>query len=271
MYKEAKGIKIPAIGFGTYRIQDASVISSAIKAGYKHIDTARSYDNEEMVGNAWKNSGIHRHDLFITTKIWHDRLKPEQVKKDIDDSLKKLQTEYVDLLLIHWPSTENVPLEETLQAFQEVQRSGKTKIFGVSNFTANMLQEANNIAEIHCNQVEYHPFLNQKQLLSLCEKEGILLTAYRPIAKNAVAEANVLKELSAKYKKSPAQITLRWLIQQKPVLAIPRSSQVEHIKANLQVFDFELTEEEMASIHQLDENDRQVDPAFAPNWEMNEE
>lgn len=266
MYKEIKGVKIPAIGFGTYKIQDTSAISSAIKAGYKHIDTARSYYNEDMVGNAWKSSGIPRNELFITTKIWHDRLKPEQVKEDIDDSLKKLQTEYVDLLLIHWPSTENVPLEETLQAFQEVQKSGKTKVFGVSNFTAAMLQEANNIAEIHCNQVEYHPFLSQEKLLTLCEKEGIALTAYRPIAKNAVSEGYIINTLSAKYKKSPAQITLRWLIQQKPVLAIPRSSKAEHMKENLQVFDFELTDEEMASVRQLNKNDRQVNPAFAPNW-----
>lgn len=266
MYKEVKGLKIPAIGYGTYRIHDSFVISSAIKAGYRHIDTARSYGNEELVGNAWKSSGISRHDLFITTKIWHDRLKAEQVKSDIDDSLKNLQTDYVDLLLIHWPSTENVPLKETLQAFQEIQKSGKIKTFGVSNFTSAKLQEANKIAEIFCNQVEYHPFLSQKKLLRLCEQEDIALTAYRPIAKNKVAEADVLQELSLKYKKTPAQITLRWLIQQKPVLAIPRSSQTEHIKANLQVFEFELTDEEVASIHQLDENDRQIDPAFAPNW-----
>lgn len=267
VHKEIKGLKIPAIGFGTYRIHDTSIISSAIKAGYRHVDTARSYGNEEMVGNAWKSSGVSRDSLFITTKIWHDRLKPEQVKTDVDDSLEKLKTEYIDLLLIHWPSTENVPLNETLQAFQEVQKTGKIKAFGVSNFTAAMLQEANESAEIYCNQVEHHPFLNQKKLVILCEQKNIALTAYRPIAKNKVAEADVLQELGLKYKKSPAQITLRWLIQQKPVLAIPRSSQIEHIKANLQVFDFELTDEEITSIHQLDKNDRQVDPAFAPDWE----
>ena len=266
IYKEIKSIKIPVIGFGTYRIQDSSIISTALKAGYRHIDTARSYFNEQMVGEAVAASGLSRDDVFITTKIWHDRLKPQQVYEDIDDSLKKLKSDYVDLLLIHWPSTEGVPLEDTLDAFEKIREAGKAKAIGVSNFPLKLLQKAVSLAGIFCNQVEYHPFLGQQELLIYCKEQSIALTAYRPIAKNSVAENEVLRKIAAKYNKTPAQVSLRWLIQQEPVVAIPRSSKTGHIQSNLQIFDFELSKEEMQDIHALDQGQRQVNPAFAPEW-----
>lgn len=261
--KTFKDLSIPILGFGTYTL-DYNPIKKAIDIGYRHLDTARDYGNEEDVGRAWKNSDEPRDNFFITTKIWHTKLKPDEVKEETETALKNLNTDHIDLLLIHWPSSENVPLEDTLGAFEEVKKQGKTRAIGVSNFTADMQRKAMDITEIHNNQVEYHPFLGQNELVKLCEETGTSLTSYRPIAKNKVSGSEILNDLAEKYNKTPAQVTLRWHIQQKPVIAIPRSKDEKHMKQNMEVFDFELPEDEMTEIFKLDKGLRQIDPAFGP-------
>ncbi|MGK7389442.1 MAG: aldo/keto reductase [Candidatus Cyclobacteriaceae bacterium M2_1C_046] len=262
-HKTFRNLSIPVLGFGTYTLNYES-IKKAIDLGYRHLDTARDYGNEEDVGRAWKNSGKSRDNFFLTTKIWHTKLKPDEVKKETEIALKNLKTDYVDLLLIHWPSSEGVPLEDTLGAFEEVKKEGKTRAVGISNFTADMQRKAMEITGIHTNQVEYHPFLGQDELIKLCKETDISLTSYRPIAKNKISENDLLNDLAKKYNKSPAQITLRWHIQQEPVIAIPRSKDEEHIKQNMEVFDFKLSENEMSEIFKLDKGLRQIDPAFGP-------
>lgn len=250
MEKEFKGVKIPVIGYGTYQIKDPKIIKQAIQAGYRHIDTAISYDNEEQVGKAWRESGISREELFITTKIPPGQLSSSQVKEALNESLGKLKSDYVDLLLIHWPSDNGVPLEETLNAFEEARKEGKARNIGVSNFQPELFEKALDLADIICNQVEYHPYNVQESIKEICKSRDIALTAYTPIAKNKVADSDVINEIANKYSKTPAQVTLRWLIEQDQVIVIPRSSNPDHIKANIDIFDFELTEEERNNIFQ---------------------
>lgn len=269
--KTIKGVEIPAIGLGTYELlgePGLSAIRNAIEHGYRHIDTAIRYRNEREVGDAIRLAGLPRSELFVTTKIWPTDLAPETVHTRVSESLERLQLDYVDLLLIHWPSRD-VPLGETLGAFSEEKAAGRTRTIGVSNFTAALLAEALTIhgANLLADQVEYHPFLAQPRVLSELRKAGMALTAYLPLAGGDVLHEPTLREIGQKYGKSAGQVTLRWLVQQEGVLAIPRSSKLEHIKANLDVFDFGLDEDEMRRIHDLDRQDRRIDLEWSPQWD----
>ncbi|MFY0633787.1 MAG: aldo/keto reductase [Vannielia sp.] len=271
IHKTAKGISIPALGLGTFELtgpDGTAAIRSAIEHGYRHIDTAVRYGNEAEVGQAIREAGVPREELFVTTKVWFDRLAPEQVRESIDGSLERLQLGHVDLLLVHWPGTE-VPLSETLAAFAEAREAGKTRSIGVSNFTVALLDEAIDAcgAELVANQVEYHPYLAQEKLLASARKRDMLLTAYQPIARGEVFKDPVITRIGEAHGKSAAQVTLRWLMQQDNVLAIPRSSRIENMKANFDIFDFELSAEEMAAISGLDRQDRKSDFEWAPEWD----
>lgn len=271
IYRTAKGITMPALGLGTFELtgeKGIASIRSAIEYGYRHIDTAIRYGNEAEVGTAIREAGVPREELFVTTKIWFDSLAPETVHQRIGESLERLQMDYVDLLLIHWPGTE-VPLGETLGAFAEVRGAGKTRSVGVSNFTTAQLDEAINVhgAELFTNQVEYHPFLAQPKLLKSARAAGMILTAYLPIARGAVFKEQVIQDIGARHGKSAAQVSLRWLLQQDAVAAIPRSSKIENIRSNFDIFDFELDEKEMAQISGLDRQDRMVDFDWSPEWD----
>lgn len=269
IYHTIQGEDVPALGLGTFDLKDdvgRNAVAQALDTGYRNIDTAESYYNEATVGEGIQQADVAREDIFLTTKVWHDNLAPKDVRRAAEESLRKLQTDYVDLLLIHWPSSDDVPLEETLDAFTALREEGKTRHIGVSNFTPALLQRALDHAKLFCIQVEYHPFLAQDDLLTLVRQHDLLLTAYSPIAQGKVMDNDTLRAIGETHGKSPVQVTLRWLVQQKNVAAIPRSSTAEHRAANFNIFDFELSDEEMARIGELAKGKRLVDPQFAPAW-----
>jgi diketogulonate reductase-like aldo/keto reductase len=267
-YLELDGDKFPALGFGTYELSGVTcrhAVRTALDAGYRHIDTARMYDNEGDVGGAITESGLDREAIFLTTKIWREDLSPDAIRAEVDSSLMLLDTDYVDLLLVHWPNPDH-PLHETLGCMMEMQEAGRTRHVGVSNFTPSLLEEALEIAPICCNQVEYHPLLDQSPLLEVVRKRNLVLTAYSPLAQGNVLGEEAVARIARRHDRSPAQIVLRWHVQQPGVAAIPRSGNDDHIRKNLEVFDFELSEEEMATLSGMARGERQVDPAWAPTW-----
>lgn len=267
--KEIQGHRVPALGFGTFQLEGRDCyqgVRDALDIGYRHIDTAQMYGNEEQVGRAIEDSRISREDIFLTTKLWFDNLAPGRVRDTAEESLRKLRVEGVDLLLIHWPN-DDVPLGDTLAAMLDLREEGKTRHVGVSNFTPSWLRRALERAPVLCNQVEYHPFLGQESLLDEAREHDLLLTAYSPLARGRVPKDSRLQEIGDAHGKSAAQVALRWLIQQPRVAAIPKASTAEHRRANFDVFDFELSEEEMERIHGLARGQRVIDPEFAPAWE----
>lgn len=264
------GTKIPLIGFGTNVLRGTSGINdikTALKVGYRLIDTAQSYGNEEEVGQAVKESGILREDVFITTKIDDENQGYQSTIESFNISLEKLQLDTLDLLLIHWPNIDNFDRSiETWKALIDLQSSGKVSAIGVSNYTPKLIQKTIDASGVvpAVNQVEFHPFLFQKDLLRYCQEEDILIEAYCPIARARKTDAPILQHLSKKYDKSPVQIILRWHIEHN-LVPIPRSSDPEHIKANTQIFDFSLTDDEIAEMDGLDEGYRIVDRAKGPS------
>lgn len=266
-------VNIPALGYGTWKLTGEECVrgvTSALELGYRHIDTAQIYDNEEEVGKGLAQSDVARGDIFLTTKVWMDRVGKGALEKSVDESLKKLKSDYVDLLLIHWP-VDDVPLDEQIAALRAVQDSGKTKLIGVSNFTVAQMKQVRETlgANIATNQVEYHPYLSQKPVLDYLRAHSMFLTAYSPIARGAVLNDPVVNEIAQAHNKSPAQITLRWLVQQGDVAAIPKASTVEKMRANLAIYDFSLSEAEMARIHALaNPQGRLINPDWAPQWDQ---
>lgn len=267
-FQTIQGDRVPSLGLGTYRLTGRTcreAVKEALELGYRHVDTAQAYDNEEDVGRGIQETDVDRSELFVTTKVWMSNLAPDRVRSSTEESLKKLKLDYVDLLLIHWPSDE-VPLEKTLDAMLALKDDGKTRHIGVSNFTADLVRRTLDHAPIFCNQVEYHPFLSQDALRELAVEPDFLLTAYSPIARGRVSDDKTLKEIAESHGKTPVQITLRWLIQQRNVAAIPKAASPEHRRSNFDIFDLELTEEEMDRIFSLGRGHRIVDPAWAPSW-----
>lgn len=269
--KTIRGEAIPALGFGTFELtgpEGEAAIRTAIELGYRQIDTAIRYGNEAEVGRAIAAAGVPRDELFVTTKIWYDDLAPERVHQRVGESLERLGLEHVDLLLVHWPGRD-VSLGETLAAFADEKAQGRTRLIGVSNFTVALLDKALDVhkADLFCNQVEYHPYLSQAKLLARMRRADMLLNAYQPIARGKVFQSELLQEIGRRHGKSAAQVTLRWLIQQDNVGAIPRSSRVENMRANLDIFDFELSEAEMASILGLARGERLSNLPWAPEWD----
>lgn len=264
--------KIPALGFGTYKLQgrDGEIaVLKALEIGYRHIDTAQVYENEKEVGHAIAASGVAREDIFLTTKVWMDKVRDGDLQASADESLKKLGVDYVDLLLIHWP-VKDVPFAEQLKALQEVKEKKKAKFIGVSNFTIPQMKEVVEVigAPVVTNQVEYHPFLLQKPVLDYLKAHKMFLTAYSPLAQGKVNESPDLQKIADKYNKTPGQVTLRWLVQQPSVAAIPKAGSEKHVRENFDIFDFSLTDDDMKKIHSLAHaGGRVVNPAFAPNWD----
>ena len=241
------------MGLGTYRLtgeQCTRAVERALSLGYRHIDTAQMYHNEDEVGRGLRNSGVDRDDVFLVTKVWPSDFSHDDVIRTTRESLRKLGTEYVDLLLLHWPSRD-VPLEETLGAMTELQEEGSVKRVGVSNFPPQMVGEAAENVEVFCNQVEYHPYRAQDELLKQAREMDYLLTAYQPIARGAILNDGTLKEIGEAHGKTPAQVALRWLIQQEKVAAIPKAASEEHLEGNLDIFDFGLSDEEMERVFEL--------------------
>lgn len=270
-YKNIQGIDVPEIGLGTWKLHDrqcVDIVRTALDIGYRHIDTAQMYKNEREVGEALKISNVSREDIFLSTKIWHTNLDPEDVLQTTEESLRNLDTPYVDLLLIHWPNHQ-YDLRKTIESMLVLRDQGKAMNIGVSNFPISLLQKVNEEirAPVFCNQVEYHPFLGQLDLLDYAIENEILITAYSPLAQGRVTENEVLIEIGEKYGKTPAQTALRWLIEQENVVAIPKSSSREHLEENIDIFDFYLSDEDFERIDNLDKTTRLINPSFAPNWD----
>jgi 2,5-diketo-D-gluconate reductase B len=252
-YREIKGEKVPSLGLGTWRLSGQECVRAverALALGYRHIDTAQMYANEDEVGRGIQNSSVDREDIFLVTKVRTSSFTHDDVIRSTRGSLKKLQTEYVDLLLMHWPNP-SVPLEETLGAMTELQEEGSVKHVGVSNFPPSMVEEAATRAEIFCNQVEYHPYKAQNELLEQAREMDYLLTAYSPVAKGRVSNDVTLREIGEAHSKTPVQVALRWLIQQEKVAAIPKAASEDHLRSNFDIFDFELNDEEMGRVFAL--------------------
>jgi 2,5-diketo-D-gluconate reductase B len=266
-----RGTRVPALGFGTWQLAGPTcerAVREALAIGYRHIDTAQAYGNEREVGRALAESGVKRDAIFLTTKIAPDNLAARDVTRTLADSLDALGTGHVDLLLIHWPSAA-VKMGETLAAMTEAKAQGKVRHIGVSNFTVAHMREAidTHKAEIFCNQIEYHALLAQGRVIDFARAHGIMVTAYCPLARGRIADQKTLVAIAGRHGKSVAQVALRWLIQQDGVAAIPKSSQREHIAANFAIFDFALSDAEMAEIGGLRGDTRVVNPAFAPRWD----
>lgn len=257
--------EIPVIGFGVFRIPEGEETVNAVKwalaAGYRHIDAAMIYKNEEGVGKAIKDSGIPRGEIFVTTKLWNTDQGYESALKAIDVSLKKLGLSYVDLYLVHWPTAHadnKISLNkrgETWRAMEEIYRSGKARAIGVSNYTITHLEEMRRYAQVPpaVNQVEFHPFLYQAELLNYCKKNGIALEAHSPLVHGEKLDNEVINNIARKHAKTGAQVLLRWSLQH-GCIPIPKSVHKERIAENIRVFDFSLTENEMIALNGLNQN-----------------
>jgi diketogulonate reductase-like aldo/keto reductase len=266
---DARGVEIPKLGLGTWQLSGEECVEAvrdAIELGYRHIDTARAYGNEAQVGQGLHDSGVNRDEIFLTTKLWYTELRPIGVHDQVEQSLRELRTEYLDLLLIHWPN-RRVPLAETLDAMLEARDAGRVRHLGVANFPSALLQEALEQAPLVCNQIEYHPYLAQPQVLQVVREHGLMATAYSPLAQGAVLRDSVIVDIAEAHDRTPAQVSLRWLLDQPQVAAVPKASSREHRATNLDVFDFELTEEEGGRIAGLERGCRTIDPPWAPDWD----
>jgi 2,5-diketo-D-gluconate reductase B len=252
-YQTIKGEKVPSLGLGTYRLTgDACerAVERALGMGYRHVDTAQMYGNEAEVGRGIEDSGVDRGEVFLTTKIWPSDFAHDRVISKTRESLKKLRTDYVDLLLMHWPG-DGVPLAETLGAMRELQEEGGVLHIGVSNFSPSLVEAATGHAQIFCNQVQYHPYRGQEDLRKQAQQMDYLLTAYTPLSRGGVQDDPTLREIGEAHGKTATQVALRWLVQQDKICAIPKATGEEHLKENLDVFDFELSGEEMDRIFSL--------------------
>src|ERR1700742_871122 len=271
LFIEANGAKIPAIGLGTWELRGRScarLVEQALRLGYRHIDTAQIYENEREVGEGLRSSGVKRDEVFVTTKVWTTDFAPPDLERSTKESLSKLHLSEVDLLLLHWPNPR-VPLSETLGALARVKQLGLARHIGVSNFTVALIEEA--IAAcpepLVCDQVEFHPYLDQAKVRDACGRNGMAVVAYSPIARGRIKSDRVLAGIGEHYGKTAAQVCLRWLVQQN-VSAIPRTSRIERLSENIDIFDFELSSDEMAQISRMGSaGGRLTDFGFAPKWD----
>lgn len=262
---------IPALGFGTFQMSGDNCresVHDALDIGYRHIDTARMYGNETQVGQGIRDSGVDRSELFLTSKVWYDDLHEDEVIRETENSLRELNTDYLDLLLIHWPN-EQIPLAETMKAMEKLQDQGKIRHCGVSNFTVALMKQVEKTGTlIITNQVEYHPLLSQDKLLAyIRKKSNLFLTAYCPLAKGELVNEPVLRDIGNQYGKTPSQVALRWLVEQQDVAAIPKASSHRHRVSNFDIFDFDLSDEDRQAVAELPKNRRKINPSFAPQWD----
>ena len=268
---ESHGFKLPIVGLGTWQLtgrECTRLVEQAIRLGYRHIDTAQMYDNEKEVGEGIRASGVPRAQIFLTTKVWSTRFSPPELARSALESVARLRLDYVDLLLLHWPNPQ-VPLSETLGALCKVKREGLAHHIGISNFTVALVEEAVRLSTepLVCNQIEMHPYLDQSKVVAACRQHGLAVVAYCPIARGNAAKDAALADIGKAHGKSAAQVCLRWLVQQN-IVVIPRTSKVERLSSNAAIFDFTLSDSEMARIAALSHPEgRIVKMSGAPDWD----
>jgi 2,5-diketo-D-gluconate reductase B len=268
---KTQGISLPRLGLGTFRMQGdvcRAAVESALGLGYRHIDTAEMYGNEEAVGAAIAASGIAPKDLHITTKVWNENLAPDAIRRAFDTSLKKLKLDRIDLYLVHWPA-KSMNLPAMFETLMKLREEGRTRAIGVANFNIALLKTVVEEikAPIACDQVEYHFMLDQTRLREYLATKSIPLVAYCPVAQGRAASDATLAEIGRKHGASGAQVALKWLLDQDNVAAIPKASRAESQQANLDALKLKLDDDDRKAIADLPKNKRLVNPGFAPAWD----
>lgn len=266
-----QGIAIPRLGLGTFRLTGAAgqaAVESALAVGYRHIDTAEMYGNEEAVGAAIRAAGVKRSELHVTSKVWHENLRPDAIRRACDASLNKLGLDFLDLYLVHWPSP-GMDLPAVMETMVALRDQGRARAIGVANFPAALLRQAVDEigAPVACNQVEYHVFLGQRTLLETMRARSVPLVAYSPVAQGRVADDPELQRIGRKHGVGPGQVALAWLLGQDGVCAIPKSQSEAGQRANLAAAALTLDDDDRRAIAALPKDRRCVNPAFAPRWD----
>jgi diketogulonate reductase-like aldo/keto reductase len=271
--KTVRGVTVPTVGIGVFEVdpgETEETVADALAAGYRHVDTARAYGNEEEVGRGIRRSGVDRSEIWVTTKVWIDDFAPPRLRRSAEGSLRRLGVDRIDLLLLHWPPEEPDELRPALEELRRLRDEGLVRELGVSNFPAYMLREALAIEPaIFADQVEYHARLSQRELLDVAAAEDLLIEAYAPLGGSAssVIDEPVLREIAAAHDASPAQVALAWLARQDRVALLPRSTDPGRRRENLAALEIDLAPEETARIDELSEQRvRNFDPPFAPDW-----
>jgi 2,5-diketo-D-gluconate reductase B len=269
---KAAGATIPAIGLGTWQLRGetcAVMVAEALRLGYTHVDTAQGYSNEDAVGDGLAASGVARGTFFLTTKVRTDKMADGELQRSVEESLRKLRVDHVDLLLLHWPNPL-IPLADSIRALNQVKREGLTKHIGLSNFTMARLDEAWRLTTepFAAEQIEYHPYLEQTKMLAALRAREMAIIAYCPIALGRVVGDPVIEAIARAHRRSAAQVTLRWIVQQ-GLVAIPKTSKVERLSENLAIFDFALSEAEMAQMSALARPGSRLvnEPQWVPEWD----
>ncbi|MBR0870751.1 aldo/keto reductase [Bradyrhizobium tropiciagri] len=268
---QTQGISLPRLGLGTFRMQGdtcRAAVESALALGYRHIDTAEMYGNEEPIGEGIAASKVARNDLHVTTKVWHENLAPDAIRRAFDASLKKLRLDHVDLYLVHWPSRD-MNLPAVFETLMRLKQEGRTRAIGVANFTTALLKTVveDIKAPIACNQIEYHAMLDQTPVRKYLAAKSIPLVAYCPLAQGRFATDETLAAIGRKHDATAAQVALRWLLEQDGVAAIPKASRGESQKANLDALKVKLDDDDRKAIAALRKDMRCVNPGFAPAWD----
>jgi diketogulonate reductase-like aldo/keto reductase len=269
----ANGAEIPALGLGTWTLKGekcTEMVAEALRLGYRHVDTAAAYDNEEAAGAGIRASGVARGDIFLTTKVWHADLAPRDFRRSADASLKRLGVDHVDLLLMHWPNPK-VPLADTIGALNEARAAGMTRHIGVSNFPTGLLADAIRISDapLVADQVEHHPYLDQSKVHAACRAAGMAMVSYCPLHRGGgLLDEKPIVDAARAHGKTPGQVVLRWHVQQEGVAAIPRTTRKERLRENFEIFDFALSAGEMQAISGLARNGGRIcDYGFSPRWD----
>jgi 2,5-diketo-D-gluconate reductase B len=270
-YLQTQGISLPRLGLGTFRMQGEvcrAAVESALALGYRHIDTAEMYANEEAIGDAIATSGVARKDLHVTTKVWNENLAPDAMRRAFDTSLKKLRLDKIDLYLVHWPAPK-MNLPAMFETLMKLKQEGRTRAIGVANFNIALLKTVVEEikAPIACNQVEYHVMLDQTPLRRYMATKSLPLVAYCPVAQGRAATNPTLMAIGRKHGASGAQVALKWLLDQDGVAAIPKASRAESQKANLDALHVGLDDEDLQAIAGLPKDQRFVKPGFSPVWD----
>ncbi|GGW75456.1 2,5-didehydrogluconate reductase DkgB [Alteromonas halophila] len=264
---------MPQLGIGTFRLEGDTArrsVLDALQVGFRHVDTAQFYGNEEQVGDAIITSKLERNDLFVTTKVWYESLSEDKFIPSVHESLSKLKLEHVDLLLVHWPYPgEEVRMEDYLGQLAKAKELGLTRHIGVSNFTIEQMEEAERIlgkGAIYTNQIELHPFMQNRKVVEACEAMGVMVTAYMPFAVGKIMDDETLNAIADEHNATPAQVVLAWM-EKKGIRTIPSSTSKVHLQENFDYTGVTLTKDNIARIDDLDNGERIVDPDFAPHWD----